>query len=138
MPKICERGIRAAKKRYKVYPSIYANGYAVQVCKGARPGLDGKKRVDPNFTPAKLKGHKSSIGRWFKERWVDVCEKDAKGHFKPCGRSKSSKRKYPYCRPTNRVSKKTPVLAQSIPKKERKRLCKKKRKQPSKRISRRK
>jgi hypothetical protein len=26
-----------------VYPSAYANGYAVQVCKGTKPGLDGKK-----------------------------------------------------------------------------------------------
>jgi hypothetical protein len=33
-----------AKKKFDVYPSAYANGYAVQVCKGTKPGLDGKKR----------------------------------------------------------------------------------------------
>jgi nitrogen fixation/metabolism regulation signal transduction histidine kinase len=42
--KLCARGKAAAKAKYDVYPSAYANGYAVQVCKGKQPGLDGKKR----------------------------------------------------------------------------------------------
>ena len=42
--KLCARGKSAAKSKFKVYPSAYANGYAVQVCKGTKPGLDGKKR----------------------------------------------------------------------------------------------
>ena len=41
--KLCARGKSAAKSKFKVYPSAYANGYAVQVCKGKMPGLDGKK-----------------------------------------------------------------------------------------------
>ena len=41
--KLCSRGKEAAKSKFKVYPSAYANGYAVQVCKGKMPGLDGKK-----------------------------------------------------------------------------------------------
>lgn len=41
--KLCARGKAAAKSKFKVYPSAYANGYAVQVCKGKQPGLDGKK-----------------------------------------------------------------------------------------------
>ena len=41
--KLCTRGKSAAKSKFKVYPSAYANGYAVQVCKGKMPGLDGKK-----------------------------------------------------------------------------------------------
>lgn len=41
--KLCSRGKAAAKAKFKVYPSAYANGYAVQVCKGKMPGLDGKK-----------------------------------------------------------------------------------------------
>ena len=41
--KLCARGKTAAKSKFKVYPSAYANGYAVQVCKGSMPGLDGKK-----------------------------------------------------------------------------------------------
>jgi hypothetical protein len=42
--KLCVRGKAAAKAKYDVYPSAYANGYAIQVCKGKKPGLDGKKR----------------------------------------------------------------------------------------------
>ena len=41
--KLCARGKSAAKSKFKVYPSAYANGYAVQVCKGSKVGLDGKK-----------------------------------------------------------------------------------------------
>jgi hypothetical protein len=41
--KLCARGKSAAKSKFDVYPSAYANGYAVQVCKGKMPGLDGKK-----------------------------------------------------------------------------------------------
>ena len=42
--KLCARGKAAAKAKYDVYPSAYANGYAVQVCKGKIKGLDGKRR----------------------------------------------------------------------------------------------
>ena len=38
--KLCARGKSAAKSKFKVYPSAYANGYAVQVCKGKIKGLD--------------------------------------------------------------------------------------------------
>jgi hypothetical protein len=41
--KLCARGKAAAKAKYDVFPSAYANGFAVQVCKGTKAGLDGKK-----------------------------------------------------------------------------------------------
>lgn len=47
--KLCSRGKSAAKSKFKVYPSAYANGYAVQVCKGRMPGLDGKKKCSPPY-----------------------------------------------------------------------------------------
>jgi len=47
--KLCSRGKSAAKSKFKVYPSAYANGYAVQVCKGRMPGLDGKKRCSAPY-----------------------------------------------------------------------------------------
>jgi hypothetical protein len=47
--KLCARGKSAAKAKYDVYPSSYANGYAVQVCKGKKPGLDGKKRCSSPY-----------------------------------------------------------------------------------------
>ena len=42
------------------------------------------------------------LTRWFKENWVDVKT------GKPCGRSKGEKRGYPACRPSKRISSKTP------------------------------
>lgn len=47
--KLCARGVAAAKAKYDVYPSAYANGYAVQVCKGKMPGNDGKKRCSGSY-----------------------------------------------------------------------------------------
>ena len=47
--KLCVRGKAAAKSKFDVYPSAYANGYAVQVCKGKMPGLDGKKRCSGSY-----------------------------------------------------------------------------------------
>jgi hypothetical protein len=41
--KLCARGMASAKAKYDVYPSAYANGHAIQVCKGKIKGLDGKK-----------------------------------------------------------------------------------------------
>ena len=47
--KLCARGKAAAKAKFDVYPSAYANGYAVQVCKGKMPGTDGKKRCSGTY-----------------------------------------------------------------------------------------
>jgi hypothetical protein len=47
--KLCARGKSAAKSKFKVYPSAYANGYAVQVCKGKIKGLDGKKQCSGSY-----------------------------------------------------------------------------------------
>ena len=34
MAKLCQKGKAAAKRKFKVYPSAYANMYASKVCKG--------------------------------------------------------------------------------------------------------
>ena len=41
--KLCARGKAAAKAKFKVWPSAYGNGFAVQVCQGKIKGLDGKR-----------------------------------------------------------------------------------------------
>jgi hypothetical protein len=46
---LCSRGKSAAKSKFKVYPSAYANGYAVQVCKGKIKGLDGQKHCSGSY-----------------------------------------------------------------------------------------
>lgn len=47
--KLCARGKAAAKAKFKVYPSAYGNGFAVQVCQGKIKGLDGKKRCSSPY-----------------------------------------------------------------------------------------
>ena len=44
----------------------------------------------------------AALKRWFKEDWKDVKT------GKSCGRKEGEKRGTPYCRPTKRVSSKTP------------------------------
>ena len=48
------------------------------------------------------------LTRWFKENWVDVKTGN------PCGRMKGEKRACPACRPSKRVSSKTPKTASEM------------------------
>jgi hypothetical protein len=50
----------------------------------------------------------AALKRWFKEDWKDVST------GKPCGRKKGEKRSTPYCRPSKRVSSKTPKTASEM------------------------
>ena len=64
----------------------------------------------------------AALKRWFKADWVDVRT------GKPCGRKKGEKRGTPYCRPSKRVSKKTPKTAKELTSSEkRSRISQKKR-----------
>jgi hypothetical protein len=47
MAKLCARGKAAAKRKFKVYPSAYANMYASAVCSGkVTPGGKKNKKAD--------------------------------------------------------------------------------------------
>ena len=70
---------------------------------------------------------KGGLTRWFKENWVDVKT------GKPCGRSKGEKRGYPACRPSKRVSSKTPKTVGEMTKSEKERF--KREKTSSKKIT---
>lgn len=73
----------------------------------------------------KLRG---GLGRWFKEKWIDIKT------GKPCGRSEGEKRRgYPACRPSRRVSAQTPKTIGELSKKEKDRF--KREKTSSKRIN---
>jgi hypothetical protein len=96
--KLCKRGIEAAKKKYKKYPSAYANGYAVQVCKGMQPDNKGSKKKSWN----------EDLDKWFKEKWVDIgASKD--GKHPECGRPDADhpNRKYPKCVPAAKAAQMT-------------------------------
>ena len=49
MAKLCARGKAAAKRKFDVYPSAYANAYAVKVCKG-QVKVGGKAKVASGYT----------------------------------------------------------------------------------------
>ena len=52
MTKLCSRGKAAAKRKFKVYPSAYANAYASKICAGKIKDPSGKKRKDWGPKPA--------------------------------------------------------------------------------------
>jgi len=68
MTKLCPRGKAAAKRKFKVYPSAYANAYASKICAGKIKDPSGTKRKD--WGPKKAKvgmavtaGSQSATGR---------------------------------------------------------------------------
>jgi len=71
MTKLCPRGKAAAKRKFKVYPSAYANAYASKICAGKIKDPSGVKRKDfrgPKPSGAKVgmavtAGAQSGIGR---------------------------------------------------------------------------
>jgi hypothetical protein len=113
-----------AKKKFHVYPSIYANSWVVKEYK-KRGGTYSGKRTN-----------KSGLSRWYLEKWIDVCKLPKRVS---CGRHKLSskkwKRGYPYCRPSVRVNKNTPVIASKLSKAQIKRRCSLKHKNPIRRMS---
>ena len=55
MTKLCPRGKAAAKRKFDVYPSAYANAYASRICAGKIKDPSGVKRKD-------FKGPKKAMG----------------------------------------------------------------------------
>ena len=66
------------------------------------------------------------LGRWFKEKWVDVSKK-VKGKHPPCGRKDADGKSYPKCRPSKKVSSETPKIASSYDKEDKKKMTQQKR-----------
>ena len=61
MVKLCPRGKAAAKRKFKVYPSAYANMYASAVCSGkVTPGGKKKKK---KATGGRITMNKGGIAR---------------------------------------------------------------------------
>jgi len=124
--KLCPEGYCTAKEKFEVYPSAYANAYAAQVCKGSKPDMEGNL-ID--HYQGKEKDPDSGLSRWFKEEWVNVCETDNKGGYKPCGRSKAKldPENYPYCRPLNKLKGTTVKTVNELSKEELEDMCEEKR-----------
>lgn len=121
---------KKVKNRVKVWPSAYASGQLVSEYKQAFAEIYGDNK-NPYLTPKPRSKRKISgeLDRWFKEKWVNVCEKDKKGNYLPCGRSKArlDSKEYPYCRPMYRISKETPRTVEEFSEEELKKMCQYKR-----------
>ena len=59
MTKLCARGKAAAKRKFDVYPSAYANAYASKICAGKIKDPSGVKRKDFKGPKPKSKSRKS-------------------------------------------------------------------------------
>lgn len=127
--KLCNRGYCTAKSLYKVFPSAYANGYAVQVCNGNKPDAKGVKRRSSNRNPRRRANAMTDLERWYAEKWVNVCTFNETGKLVPCGRKSASlnRKSYPYCRPVNKLKGTSVSTLHELTPKERKEMCRKKR-----------
>jgi len=64
MTKLCPRGKAAAKRKFAVYPSAYANAYASKVCAGKIKDDRGTKRKDfKGPKPKKAGGGKIKLNK---------------------------------------------------------------------------
>ena len=127
---LCPEGYCTAKHTFEVYPSAYANGYAASVCKGDKPDFNGDKSANEEYmvklNKKKKSGKKDSLQRWFKEEWVNVCEKgDGPGGFAICGTGEGidNPEEYPYCRAYHKLPGTTVVTAQELTQEEIDTMC---------------
>ena len=105
-----EKVKKRVKKRVRRWPSAYASGLVVQEYKAAGG------RYDKSCPRSK-----GGLTKWFKERWVNVCEPE----LPACGRPKAGegerayRKRYPKCRPLKQ--------AKAMSKKQRTAACRRKR-----------
>ena len=123
-----------AKKKFKVWPSVYASSWLVREYKkngGTYKTLKSRKPRSRTLKSRKPRSRNlSGLSRWYKEKWINVCKLPKKV---PCGRSKilkSWKKNYPYCRPSVKVNSSTPKLSSELTKKEIRKRCINKKKSP--------
>jgi len=132
--KICPRGYCTAKNKFEVYPSAYANGYAVKVCSGIQKDSIGEKYPDKTYMEKRYSLKRTNelnpLQRWYNEEWVNVCEKgDGAGGYKVCGSGKGidNIKNYPYCRPYYKLKGTNVTTVQELTRDEMDLMCKVKR-----------
>jgi hypothetical protein len=84
MAKLCAKGKAAAKRKFKVYPSAYANMYASSICSG--------KTVEGGRKKVKKKADGGMINKVSQERKT-VSNYNQGGIAKGCGGVMTDKRK---------------------------------------------
>jgi hypothetical protein len=98
MTKLCPRGKAAAKRKFKVYPSAYANAYASKICAGKIKDPSGVKRKDfRGPKPSKAMG-----GRIYKAEGGVSLQERATERKKLIEKSKPSREKIGVTKPGKR------------------------------------
>ena len=144
-----KKKVKAKFQKTSRWPSAYGSGFLVKEYKKAFKEKYGNKspyKIEKNTNKKSKKSkkinkstkksrksvkksNKNNLTRWFNEKWVNVCKKKS-GKYVPCGRKKSSMKKYPYCRPLHRINSGTPMTVGEIKKKygskKLKEMCKRK------------
>ena len=141
-----KKKVKAKFQKTSRWPSAYGSGFLVKEYKKAFKEKNGNKspyKIEKNTNKKSKKikkstkksrksvkkSNKNNLTRWFNEKWVNVCKKKS-GKYVPCGRKKSSIKKYPYCRPLHRINSGTPMTVGEIKKKygskKLKEMCKRK------------
>ena len=144
-----KKKVKAKFQKTSRWPSAYGSGFLVKEYKKAFKDKYGNKspyktqkksnkkskkshksvKKSRKSTKKSRKSNKNNLTRWFNEKWVNVCKKKS-GKYVPCGRKKSSMKKYPYCRPLYRINSGTPMTVGEIKKKygskKLKEMCKRK------------
>jgi len=137
-----KKKVKAKFQKTSRWPSAYGSGFLVKEYKKAFKEKYGNKspyktqkksnkksKKSRKSTKKSRKTNKNNLTRWFNEKWVNVCKKKS-GKYVPCGRKKSSMKKYPYCRPLHRINSGTPMTVGEIKKKygskKLKEMCKRK------------
>ncbi len=107
---------KLANKKFKSPSGIYRSSWIVR---------EYKKRGG-KYTGTKSK--KRGLTRWFREKWIDLKRPIRNSRnkiigYRKCGRKKI-KGKYPLCRPSKRITSKTPKTYKELSKKSIKRAKK--------------
>ena len=104
MTKLCPRGKAAAKRKFKVYPSAYANAYASKICAGKIKDPSGVKRKDFKG-PKPASANEGMMTEIEKERYVRKGKKNVKQKLQGLlARKELAKKKFPYKGPGIRVT----------------------------------
>jgi hypothetical protein len=93
-PGLWAESIREAKRRFKVYPSAYANAWAARRYKAKGGGWRSATK---------------DLREWFAEEWVDISRPKKDGGYEACGRPTEGmsvaeyRQAYPKCLPKARA-----------------------------------
>jgi hypothetical protein len=102
--KLYEKVKKLANKKFESKSGIYRSSWIV------------KEYLKRGGKYSGIKSKSKGLVRWYKEDWVDLNRPTSTG-FAKCGRHSTNKGKYPLCRPSKRVTSKTPRTYKEISKK---------------------